>query len=92
MLPPDMDFHALRSHLGLSVAGAAALFGVTARAWEYWEIGERRPLGPALVLAGLLWARPELARVIAPLGRQASPPAAEGDASAADTGEGRIVA
>ena len=57
---------AFRDRLGLTQSGAAALFGVTLRAWQHWEAkakGRGVP-GPALVLMRLLAARPELLEVI----------------------------
>ncbi len=55
---------AFRDRLGLTQSGAAALFGVTLRAWQHWEAGARAVPGPALVLMRLLAARPELVEVI----------------------------
>ena len=60
---PPTDF---RNRLGLTQSGAAALFGVTLRAWQLWESGERKMRGPALVLMRLLSERPELVAVITP--------------------------
>ncbi len=55
-----MDFRTLRDRLGLKQSGAAAIFGVDLRTWQNWEGGRKVP-GPALRLARLLAAHPELA-------------------------------
>ena len=55
---------AFRDRLGLTQSGAAALFGVTLRAWQHWEGEARKIPGPALVLMRLLAERPELVEVI----------------------------
>lgn len=59
MTPKDF-----RDRLGLTQFEAAALFGVTLRAWQHWEGEARKVPGPALVLMRLLAARPELVEVI----------------------------
>jgi len=40
-MPNPADIREARIRAGLTQRGAAELIGVTLRAWQYWEAGER---------------------------------------------------
>ncbi|MGA3156575.1 MAG: helix-turn-helix domain-containing protein [Steroidobacteraceae bacterium] len=49
----------MRGAMGLSQQAFAALIGVSLATLRSWELGRRRPSGPAVVLLSVLVAEPE---------------------------------
>jgi putative transcriptional regulator len=49
----------MRKAMGLSQRAFAALIGVSLATLRSWELGQRRPSGPAVVLLSVLVAEPE---------------------------------
>jgi putative transcriptional regulator len=49
----------MRSAMGLSQQAFASLIGVSLVTLRSWELGKRRPSGPAVVLLSVLVAEPE---------------------------------
>ena len=55
------QIRALRTRLGLTQAGFAALFGVSVHTLRNWEQGRRTPEGPARALLKVIEREPEAA-------------------------------
>jgi putative transcriptional regulator len=49
----------MRGAMGLSQQAFASLIGVSLVTLRSWELGQRRPSGPAVVLLSVLVAEPE---------------------------------
>jgi putative transcriptional regulator len=49
----------MRKAMGLSQQAFAGLIGVSLATLRSWELGQRRPSGPAVVLLSVLVAEPE---------------------------------
>jgi putative transcriptional regulator len=71
--PRPIDVAALRRRLHMTQREFAACFGFSVATLRHWERGNRRPMGPALVLLHVIADHPRAVRVAVRKARRASP-------------------
>jgi len=54
-----LDVKATRSSLNMSQTEFASAFGISVSTLRYWERGDRKPQGPALVLLNVVAKEPQ---------------------------------
>ena len=59
---PTLDIRTLRRKLKLTQRQFAGWFGLPVATVRHWERGNRRPVGPALVLLHVIWDNPRVVR------------------------------
>jgi len=59
---PEVDVREVRAKLGLSQSSFAAMFRVSVATVRSWELGRRRPEGPARALLTVIEREPDAVR------------------------------